>query len=424
MKILCLALSALVLAGCEKTEIAATPAALQPVLSGGNATGTAALPLDVPAATEAVSEAEPKREEAEPARPVEMAAYHQQAKAIVSAMDDSTLAAQMIITGVDGNMYLAAGMKKLLQNSPPGAIMLFSYNLDADKDTIRSFLKDCTEAVAEKSAAPFLAVDHEGGRVHRFGPGAKRLPSAESYWYRTLAVDWKQALEEVEYHAFRSGVEIHDLGITMNFAPIAEILNNENMQFLDTRSYGPNPVFVEAACAAFIRGMERAGVTCVVKHFPGNAYADPHKALPVLTADRQTLDYMVKPFAGLIRTMRPAAIMVSHVVVQARDGKHNASLSPLIVNDWLRGELGFTGIAVADDFSMGAVASSGIQAEDAVIAALNAGVDMVMAWPSTLVSTHNAILAAIKSAGRGRFEEAAERIVVQKIRFGLVNKAQ
>jgi beta-N-acetylhexosaminidase len=412
LKPLCLVLSALILAGCKKTEIAA----LQPV--------PAVLPQAMPVATENVSEAERECEESVPAQLIEATAHYQQAKSIVSAMDDATLAAQVIIAGLDGNMYLAAEMKRLLQNSPPGAIMLFSYNLKADKDTVRSFLEDCSKAVAEKSVTPFLAVDHEGGRVHRFGPGVKRLPSAESYWYRTFAVNWKQTLEEIEYQAFQSGKEIHDLGITMNFAPIAEILNHENRRFLDTRSYGPNSVFVEAACAAFIRGMERVGIACVVKHFPGNADADPHRAMPVLTADRQTLDYMVKPFDGLIRGMSPAAIMVSHVVVQARDEKHNASLSPRIVNGWLREELGFTGIAIADDFSMGAVAASGIQAEDVAIAAFNAGIDMIMAWPSALGSTHKAILAAIKSVGRDRFEEAAERIIVQKIRFGLVNKAR
>jgi beta-N-acetylhexosaminidase len=411
LKPLWLAVSALVLAGCERAKVAP-----EAVASSASALPAAsALPEDAPLPVSTVDV---------PEAAVEMTAYHQRAKAVVSAMDDATLAGQVIIAGIDGAARLAAGMKTLLQHSQPGALMLFSYNLNADKDTARSFLADCAAAVAEKSVPPFLAVDHEGGRVHRFGPGVKRLPAAESYWYRTLAVSWEQTLEELEYHAFQSGTEIHDMGITMNFAPIAEILTGKNALFLDTRSYGSNPAFVEAACAAFIRGMERAGVACVVKHFPGNAEADPHKALPVIAGDRRALDVMVKPFAGLIRARRPAAIMVSHVVAQARDETRNASLSPRIVNEWLRGELGFTGIAVADDFSMGAVAASGIQAETAVIAALNAGIDMVMAWPSTLASTHNAVLAAIKSEGRGRFEEAAERIVAQKIRFGIINEAR
>ncbi|MDR0706353.1 MAG: glycoside hydrolase family 3 protein [Treponema sp.] len=420
LKFVCLLASALILSGCVKTETAASQA----------------LSLDerAPVADEnsAAMKAEAKTEQeyaeaGADAQLEEMSAYRKRAHAIVSAMDDAALAAQVIIAGLDGNMHLSAGMKRLLQNSPPGAIMLFSYNLTADKGTTRSFLKECADAVAEKSVAPFLAVDHEGGRVHRFSGGVRRLPSAESYWYRTLAVDRARTLEEIERHAFVSGTEIHDVGVTMNFAPVAEILTKENARFLDTRSYGPDPVFVEAACAAFIRGMERSGVACVVKHFPGNADADPHEALPTLAADRATLDYMIKPFAGLIRAgqpaVQPAAVMVSHVVARARDAERPASLSPLIVDGWLRGELGFTGIAAADDFSMGAVAASGIKAETAAITALNAGIDMVMAWPPVLASTHKAILDALKTGGvhRDRLEEAAERIVFQKLRFGLVS---
>jgi beta-N-acetylhexosaminidase len=405
----------MILFGCVKTDSAASPAVLPE--------------KDAPVAGEtgAVVGASAEAEAAAAQMEEAVAASRQRARTIVSGMDDAALAAQVIIAGLDGNIHVSEGMKRLLQNSPPGAIMLFSYNLKADKDTARSFLKECVDAVAEKSVVPFLAVDHEGGRVHRFGAGARRLPSAESYWHRTLAVDREQALNEIESQAFASGTEIHDLGVTMNFAPVAEILTKENARFLDTRSYGPDPVFVEAACAAFIRGMERSGVACVVKHFPGNADVDPHEALPTLADDKATLDYMVKPFAGLIRAAplaaQPAAVMVSHVVVQARDEECPASLSPLVINGWLRGELGFTGIAAADDFSMGAVAASGIKAEAAVITALNAGIDMVMAWPPALASTHKAILTAIKTGGvrRDRLEEAAERIVFQKLRFGLLS---
>jgi beta-N-acetylhexosaminidase len=208
----------------------------------------------------------------------------------------------------------------------------------------------------------------------------------------------------------------------MNFAPVAEMLTSDNAAFLGARSFGPDPAFVELASAAFVRGMDRAGVACVVKHFPGNADADPHLARPVIAADRRGLDVMVGPFAGLIRDANPAAVMVSHVVVEARDPARNASLSPAVVNGWLRGELGFEGIAVADDFSMGAVASSGIGAEEAAIDSLNAGIDMVMAWPKNLAAMHGAILSALKTGrlSRSRLEEAVRRILIQKIRYGLI----
>jgi beta-N-acetylhexosaminidase len=156
----------------------------------------------------------------------------------------------------------------------------------------------------------------------------------------------------------------------------------------------------------------------VVKHFPGNAKVDPHKARPVIDADKAALDAMIAPFAGLIRDADPPAVMVSHAVVTAADAERNGSLSPAVL-DWLRA-IGFTGVAVADDFSMGAVA--GIRETDAVVAALNAGVDMVMAWPPSLSAVHRAIASALKngSISRSRLEEAASRVIAQKIRFGVI----
>ncbi|MDR3343036.1 MAG: glycoside hydrolase family 3 protein [Treponema sp.] len=358
--------------------------------------------------------------------------YREQAARIATAMDDRLLAGQVLMTGIDGNASLSGTMKALLQESPPGGIMLFKYNLDAEKDRVRSFLEACSVLIAEAVAVsgetgevpgivPFIAVDHEGGQVHRFGPDVGRLPPAASFWDIAQTAGRDQALKAVEDEAYRSGREIRDLGITLNLAPVVEIVDLENRLFLETRSYGPDPDFVEAAAAAFIRGMEAAGIACVVKHFPGNTGADPHSGRTVLTADRETLYKMALPFAGLIRYMHPPVIMVSHIVVPAWDAERNASLSPRIIRDWLRGDLGFTGIVLADDFSMSAVAVSGLSLEAAAVEALNAGVDMVMTWPRNLPVVHGAILAAVHQGRlpRERLREAVERILFEKIRYGL-----
>lgn len=336
----------------------------------------------------------------------------EKAARIVAEMDDRALTGQVIISGLDGKTSLGETMRRLLSENLPGAIMLFSYNLDTDKETVRSLLAECSRVVAEASVSPFIAVDHEGGDVHRFGPYVRKLPSAASFRFRVMAVGLEQTLEEIEYQAFLSGAEIRDVGITMNFAPVAEILTAENAAFLGNRSFGTDGDFVEAAAGAFIRGMRKAGVACVAKHFPGDAAVDPHTAKPVLDVDAQTMESMVKPFGGLIRDVNPSAIMVSHVVVSAWDSERNASLSPIAVLR-LR-ELGFEGIAVADDFSMNAV--SGISEEEAAVQALNAGVDMVMAWPRNLASTRQAIERALQNGviKRERLIEAATRIITQK----------
>ncbi|MDR3138843.1 MAG: glycoside hydrolase family 3 protein [Treponema sp.] len=357
----------------------------------------------------------------------DFALCQKQAARIVSSLDDYYLASQVIMTGLDGKIFLTEPMAALLRDHPPGGIMLFRYNLDAEKKETRSFLADCASLVAgalPSGIVPFLAVDHEGGLVHRFGPGVEKLPAAASFWELAQKKGREYALGEVEGGARRSGREIRDLGITMNFAPVAEILTGENRLFLESRSYGSDAAFVEAAAAAFIRGMDEAGVACVVKHFPGNSGADPHGGQTVLGADRETLDRMIRPFAGLIAGLNPPAFMVSHIMVPAWDEEWNASLSPGIIQGRLREGLGFTGIILGDDYAMGAIAASGLNAEDATVAALNAGVDMVMTWPGKLRAAHSAILAALRDGRlkRERLQNAAERIITQKIRYGLIKK--
>ncbi|MHB9292524.1 Beta-hexosaminidase [Hollandina sp. SP2] len=379
----------------------------------------------VPQADTVLSQPEPDRR---------TQAYRVQAARVVASLDDSLLAAQVLMTGIDGKApALSDAMKTLLKNSPPGGIMLFKYNLDTEKETVRAFLEACStyaatalsESEAHLRILPFIAVDHEGGAVHRFGPEVSRLPEPAWFWETAQTQGRDYALKELETAARRSGEEIRVLGITMNLAPVAEVLDEENRLFLETRSYGPDPDFTEAAAHAFIRGMEAAGIACVVKHFPGNTGTDPHTGRAILTADAETLDRMVQPFAGLIRDKQPPAIMVSHIVAPAWDPERNASLSPRIIQGWLRGKLGFTGMVIGDDFSMSAVADSGLSLEAAVVEALNAGVDMVMTWPRNLSGVHQAILKAVQEGRlpRERLQKAAEQILFEKLRYGLIQGA-
>lgn len=346
----------------------------------------------------------------------------EQATKIAASMDERFLASQVLITGLDGKSSLSPAMEALLGEIPPGGIMLFKYNLASGKDDVRSFLSLSSDLVSEASGvAPFVAVDHEGGLVHRFGPGVAKLPAAFSFWELAQEEGPEAALDILEREVSASALEIRDLGVTMNFAPVAEVLNDDNRDFLETRSYGPDPAFTERAASVFVRAMDAAGVACVVKHFPGNT-GDPHGGPALLEADRAALDRMTAPFAGMIRGLRPAALMVSHVVVPAVDGERNASLSPLVMMGWLREELGFQGILITDDFSMAAVSSSGLGPEDAAVEALIAGADMVMTWPGNIAPVHRAILFALEEGRlpRQRLREAARRIIAEKIRCGLV----
>ncbi|GHU96831.1 glycosyl hydrolase [Spirochaetia bacterium] len=353
----------------------------------------------------------------------EAAARMRRARRIAAAMDDRTLAAQVILTGIDGKAALPGAMTELLRAVPAGGIMLFRYNLSIEKDQIAPFLASIVSLVADASGVPpFMAVDHEGGAVHRFGAGVGRLPPPLSYWEQVPSQGREAVLEAVETAAFQSAREIRALGVTVNLAPVAEVLTDENRPFLDDRSYGPDAAFVEAAAAAFIRGMEKGGILSVVKHFPGNTGEDPHKNAASLAADRDALKLMIEPMAALLQTEHPPMVMISHALVRAWDSEQSASLSPAVIGNWLRGELGYSGVVLADDFSMGGVIAPLLSAEQMAVAALNAGVDMVMAWPRNLTATHRAIRAAITEnrLSRERLREAAARIISEKIRAGII----
>jgi beta-N-acetylhexosaminidase len=341
-----------------------------------------------------------------------------EALGMARSLEDSVLAAQVLLTGIDGKGTLGPGMRALLGEVPAGGVLLFRYNLSVRREEVAPFLAQVRAAALFRGGeglAPLIAVDHEGGLVHRLGEGLTRLPPPLSYWERLRdGGDREVILRDLEESAFRSGGELRELGITVNLAPVAETLSPENRDFLGSRSYGPDPAFVEDAASAFIRGMGRAGVVCAVKHFPGSS-GDPHRRAVSLAGDRAALNSLVRPLAALL----PSAplVMVSHVRVPAWDAGQSASLSPAVIGGWLRGELGFDGAVLADDFSM--AGSSERDNGRAAVAALNAGADWIMCWPSNLAATHRAILAALASGSlpRERLVEAAARIIAVKLRL-------
>ncbi|MCL2832887.1 MAG: glycoside hydrolase family 3 protein [Treponema sp.] len=346
-----------------------------------------------------------------------------QAAVIAASLSDNDLAAQVLLTGIDGKINLVPAMISLLQKIPAGGILLFKYNLDSSNADVKKLLSQTAAIVSARTGIrPFMAADHEGGLVNRFGAGVQKLPSAYSFWELAQSEGIFAALSRADFLYRQSAAEIGGLGINMVLGPVAEILNDDNSDFLGTRSYGPDAGFTANAASVFIHAMETAGIACVPKHFPSSGAGDPHLGSDFIAADRPELDRLTWPFAALIKSIHVPAIMVSHVMVPAVDAVNNASLSNEVITVWLRKELGFDGIVIADDFSMKAVSDKGISTEEAVVRALNAGADMVMCWPSNLASVHAAIIAAVRSGSlpRAKLEVAVTRILAEKIRYGLI----
>ncbi|GAB6391234.1 MAG: beta-glucosidase [Treponematales bacterium] len=365
---------------------------------------------------------EPAGTETTAAEPSPEDPFREKAALLAAGLDDRLLAAQALISGVEGRAAPGAGTKALLEKIPPGGIVLFSYNLDSGRDEAAAFIAAVGGIVqAASGIPPFIAVDHEGGEVHRFGSSLTRLPPPLQYWETARAKGAQAALAAVEADSAASARELRGVGVTMNLAPVAEVLTSENRLFPESRSYGPDPAFVEAAAAAFIKGMDAAGVVTALKHFPGCGGADPHRGPAVINGGEDALAGLTAPFRGLIQTARIPAVMMSHAIVPAWDGERGASLSAQVIQGKLREDLKFTGIVIADDFSMGAITAKGLSPAEAAVEALAAGADMVFAAPGTISAIHAAILAALSDGRliRARLEETAARIIAEKLRRGL-----
>lgn len=305
--------------------------------------------------------------------------------------------------------------------------MLFKYNLGRGASATRALAADCAKAVLSGGGAsrvpPFIAADHEGGYVHRFGADAVRLPAPGNIMRRSSSPSG--ALGSIHGSASRSAAELRALGVNLVLAPVAESVDAGNRAVMEGRSYGADAVFAAASASAFVDGMARSGVACVVKHFPGNSGVDPHAAKSVLAGDRASLRARAAPFSRVFASAHPAGVMVSHVVAEAVDAESPGSLSRQVVSRWLKGELGFGGFAVTDDLRMRAVADLGIGLEEAAVEAACAGADLIMVWPGDLRRARDALAAALAGGllARERAEDAVARVEAAKDGIGLMDYA-
>ena len=335
-------------------------------------------------------------------------------------IDIKILVAQVFLTAVDGRETIPERTRQLLTEIPAGGVILFGYNLGPNSEQTRAYIEELSRCISDVTFVPFIATDQEGGAVQRFR-GNAALPPPLSYWERLRGMENQNnavdtVISSVEEEAAVSGRELRRIGVTMNLAPVAEILTTENMPFLGNRSYGPDQNFTIRASAAFIRGMERAGIASTLKHFPGNTAADPHYHRAVLTISEAELERKIRPFRELIHLEAPAVVMVSHVIVPTWD---TIPLSRSTVAVRKLREMGFNGIIMSDDFAM---VAAGASPEVSVVEALAAGVDMIIVWPRDIRRTYQAVLAALETGelSEARIREAAERVIYQKIRYGLM----
>jgi beta-N-acetylhexosaminidase len=266
--------------------------------------------------------------------------------------------------------------------------------------------------------APLIALDQEGGRVARITDPAlvTQLPSPMA-----LAATGDTAL--CEQLARRLGRDLARLGVSVDFAPCADLALDPRNTVIGTRSFGASPQAVAGFAGAFARGLEGGGVAAAIKHFPGHGatHVDSHAQLPridVAAATLRTRDLV--PFASAIAGAAASLVMTAHIVVNAFDPAAPATLSAAVLTGLLRDELGFDGVIVTDCLEMAAIAAT-VGVDAGAVRALRAGADLL------LVSHHlesaeaaaRALVAAIETGSLAleRLEAAAGRVRRLRERF-------
>jgi beta-N-acetylhexosaminidase len=309
---------------------------------------------------------------------------------------------QLVLGGFSGPSLPPEYARALRDGRRSGAV-LFRSNVEGGPMQVAALARE-VHALAER---PLLAIDQEGGRVARLRAPALAVPPMGAVGA------WDDAAF-AQRIAAAVGAELAALGLTIDFAPVVDVHTRPENPIIGDRAFGTDAARCARFGAAWIRGLQSAGVLATAKHFPGHGDTrlDSHVDLPVVDQPRDRLDAIeLVPFRAAAAA-GVAAMMTAHVVYPALDPDRPATLSPAICTR-LRQAIGFDGLLVTDDLEMQAIVGRGSIA-DAAVEAIAAGCDLALVCHDFDAQERvlHALLgeAARSSTFRARCEQAAERV--------------
>ena len=278
--------------------------------------------------------------------------------------------ANAFITGIEGPS-LSGTERAFLRDADPWGFILFRRNVDTPGQ-VRALVAELRDTVGRN--APVL-IDQEGGRVQRLAPPHWPSYPPGAFYGAIYERDRAAGLAAAKLGARLIASDLFALGIDVDCLPLADVPVSEADPVIGNRAYGMTPAKVAAIGAAVAQGLIEGGVLPVLKHIPGHgrATADSHHRLPVVEADRATLES--SDFAAFRPLAKLPLGMTAHVVFSAIDPVAPATTSGTMVREVIRQYIGFDGLLMSDDVSMNAL--SGTLAER-TRAALRAGCDVVL----------------------------------------------
>src|SRR3954469_13648555 len=281
------------------------------------------------------------------------------------------MSTRAFITGVSGT-ELTAAEREFIRSERPWGFILFKRNVETPAQVAALVAE--LRAVAGSPDAPVL-IDQEGGRVQRLGPPHWPVYPPGAIFASLYDIDSELGLTAARLSARLIAADLADLGITVDCLPLADVPVAGADAVIGNRAYGTEPGKVAAIARAVTEGLQQGGVLPVLKHIPGHgrATADTHFRLPVVETSKAELERTdfaaFRPLADL-----PMA-MTAHVVFSALDPAQPATTSATIIEQVIRGSIGFQGLLMSDDVSMNALAGTIAERTAAIV---SAGCDMVL----------------------------------------------
>jgi len=275
------------------------------------------------------------------------------------------------ITGLSG-LELTDSERDFIRAERPWGFILFARNVETPAQVTR--LVGELRMLVESPDAPVL-IDQEGGRVQRLGPPHWPVYPPGAVFSALYDVDRSLGLKAARLSSRLIAADLIELGITVDCLPLADVPVAGADAVIGNRAYGTEPYKVASIARAVTEGLEQGGVLPVLKHIPGHgrATADSHFKLPTVDTAQNELERTdfaaFQPLADL-----PMA-MTAHVVFSAIDRAQPATTSATMIEQVIRGVIGFQGLLMSDDVSMNALAGSIAERTRAIV---DAGCDIVL----------------------------------------------
>ena len=275
-----------------------------------------------------------------------------------------------VIFGLSG-LALTPAERAFFASANPAGYILFKRNIES-RAQVRS-LTDSLRDLSGRDDVPIL-IDQEGGRVARMGPPEWPSFPAGPAFDALYDIAPISAIEAASANAAAIALMLAEVGINVDCLPLLDVVQPDTTEAITIRALGSEPMRVAALGRAILQGLQRGGVVGVVKHMPGHGRAklDTHYHLPTVTASDAELEVDLEPFARL--NDAPMG-MTSHIVFEAWDAAHPATLSPVVVEQIIRQRIGFDGLLMTDDIDMKALSGT---AADKAAGAIAAGCDLVL----------------------------------------------